>query len=117
MNTIFYLPNCSTCTKALAQIMPDNRLALQNLKQTPISAEQLDELAKRVGSYSELFNKQSRQYREKGLNNLSLSEADYRQWILNEYTFLKRPIVLFNNQVFICRSADVIEQLKYHLGQ
>lgn len=117
MHTIFYLPNCSTCTKVLKEVAPDTRFDLQNLKENPIKPEQLDLLAKVVGSYKELFNKQSRKYREYGLGTTELSEQDCRSWILKEYTFLKRPIFLVGDRVFICRSNAVVDQLKSHLAK
>jgi arsenate reductase len=117
MHIVFYLPNCSTCTKVLKEVTPDTRFYLQNLKETPITAEQLDLLAKVVGSYNALFNKQSRKYREYGLGATDLSEQDCRSWILKEYTFLKRPIFLIGDRVFICRSNVVVDHLKSHLGK
>jgi arsenate reductase (glutaredoxin) len=116
MDSIFYLPNCGTCQKVLAQTAPNDRFVLQNIKENPISAGQLDALASTVGSYGALFNKQSRKYREFGLADQQLSETDYRNWILEDYTFLKRPIYWVDGNVFICRSAPVVHQLKQFLG-
>jgi arsenate reductase len=46
------------------------------------------------------------------LKNQTLSEADYRQFILNEYTFLKRPVFIIDDDIFIGNSKKVIEKLK-----
>jgi len=35
-----------------------------------------------------------------GLAEKTLSEADYRDLILAEYTFLKRPVIIIGDQVF-----------------
>ena len=53
MHTIFYLPNCSTCTKVLKEVAPDTRFDLQNLKENPITAEQLENLDKALESIEE----------------------------------------------------------------
>ena len=34
------------------------------------------------------------------LKNQILTEQDYRQLILDEYTFLKRPVIINNNEVY-----------------
>ena len=38
-------------------------------------------------------------FRSMGLADQTLTEADYRKLILEEYTFLKRPVFLFDDQV------------------
>jgi arsenate reductase len=44
-----------------------------------------------AGSYEALFSRRAMKYRSMGLNEMELSEDDYRKYILEEYTFLKRP--------------------------
>ena len=46
------------------------------------------------------------------LKNQLLSGADYRQFILDEYTFLKRPVFIIDDEIFIGNSKKVIEELK-----
>ena len=46
------------------------------------------------------------------LKSKSLSETDFRQLILDEYTFLKRPVFIVDNEIFIGNSKKVIEELK-----
>jgi arsenate reductase-like glutaredoxin family protein len=36
-----------------------------------------------------------------GLKNQVLNEKDYRQLILDEYTFLKRPVIINGNKVYV----------------
>lgn len=117
MNHIFYLDSCSTCRRIIKELEPGKHFHLQNLKIEPISATQLDMLAGLTGSYVQLFNKQSRKYREMGLFDKNLSENDVRDLILQEYTFLKRPIFLINNRAYICRNKETINQLKALLDQ
>jgi len=50
-----------------------------------------------------------------GLAYIDLKEADYRKFILEEYTFLKRPVTWLNGKIFIGNSkkttAAIIEEL------
>ena len=64
------------------------------------------------GSFEALFNKRAKLYREMDLKNQTLKEADYKQYILDEYTFLKRPVFIVNNEIYIGNSKKVIESLK-----
>jgi arsenate reductase len=45
-----------------------------------------------------------------------LQEKDYKKLILNEYTFLKRPIFVINDKIFIGNSAKVVEAVKAELS-
>ena len=50
------------------------------------------------------------------LKNQILSETDYKQYILDEYTFLKRPVFILNNEIFIGNSKKVVQALKEKIG-
>ena len=62
-----------------------------------------------AGSADALFSKRARKYKELGLKNRKLSDSEIRQLILSEYTFLKRPVLLFNGQIFIGNSPKVVK--------
>jgi arsenate reductase len=64
------------------------------------------------GSYEALFNKRAKLYKSLDLKNKRLSEADYRKFILEEYTFLKRPVFMVEDTIFIGNSKNVIAALK-----
>ena len=116
MKKIYYLKTCDTCKRILNQVNTDGAFELQEIKTQPITASQLDELAAKTGSYEALFSRRSRQYLALGLKDKVLSEADYRQLILDEYTFLKRPVICIGEKVF-CGSdkktiAEALELLQ-----
>jgi len=90
---------------------------IQEIKSRPISEKELDLLKNKVGSYEALFNKRAQKYRSLGLNQLSLSEEDFKKHILSEYTFLKRPIFIVDEEVFVGNSKKTVESLKKKLGQ
>ena len=62
------------------------------------------------GSYEALFSKRAKVYKEMDLKNQDLEEADYKHYILEHYTFLKRPVMLVANQIFIGNNKKVVAQ-------
>ena len=88
----------------------------QEIKTNPLTEDQLEEMYTLIQSYEALFNKKAKKYKAMGLKNESISEQDYRQYILDEYTFLKRPTFIINNEIFIGNSKREIERLKKQLS-
>jgi arsenate reductase len=113
---IYHLGNCDTCQKILKQVdAVKKKTELQDIKSEPITAAQLDEMKKMSGSYESLFSRRALKYRSMGLNEKQLSEKDYRQLILQEYTFLKRPVAIVNKEIYIGNTKAVVESLKQAL--
>jgi arsenate reductase len=112
MKKIFYLKSCSTNQRILKEINPGADVALQNIKEENIDEKTLDFLKDRVGSYEALFSKKAMKYRSMGLHEMDLTEDDYKSYMLAEYTFLKRPFIIYNDEVFIGNSKAVVEELK-----
>lgn len=108
MKKIFYLKSCSTNQRILKEINPGKDVVLQNIKEQSIDEETLDFLKEKVGSYEALFSKKAMKYRSMGLNEMTLSEADYKRYILEEYTFIKRPYMINGDEVFIGNSKSVV---------
>ena len=65
-----------------------------------------------AGSYEALFSRRAMKYKEWGLKDKPLTEKDYRDLILQEYTFLKRPVVVNGKKIFIGSSKKTKEALK-----
>jgi arsenate reductase len=72
-------------------------------------------MKKMSGSYESLFSRIALKYRSMGLNTMKLSEKDYRKYILDEYTFLKRPVVIVDDKIFIGNSPKVTTAAKQAL--
>jgi arsenate reductase-like glutaredoxin family protein len=100
MKKIYYLKTCDTCRRILKE-MDTSAYVLQEIKTEPITVKQLDELYSLTKSYEVLFSRRAKKYKEMDLKNQDLSEKDYRQLILDEYTFLKRPVIINNNEVLV----------------
>ena len=101
MKKIYHLSTCSTCQRILKELKPGKEYILQDIKTEPITASQLKELCDQAGNYERLFSRVALKYRALGLNEKKLTEKDYRDYILKEYTFLKRPVIVINDQIFI----------------
>ena len=83
----------------------------QDIKTEQITVVQLEQMRELTDSYESLFSKRSMKYKEFGLKEKSLSEEDLKRYILEEYTFLKRPVFLIDNKIFIGNSKKVVEEL------
>lgn len=92
-----------------ARITKENGFVLQDIKTEKITATQLDSMKKMAGGYEALFNRRAIKYKE--IKGKTLTEADYRKYILLEYTFLKRPVVIINQQIFIGNGKNNITNL------
>ena len=101
MKKVYYLKTCSTCIRILKEIST-KEFKLQDIKSEPVSVKQLEEMHTYTNSYEALFNKRSKKYAAMDLKNQVVTEQDYRQLILNEYTFLKRPVIIIDKKYF-CR--------------
>jgi arsenate reductase-like glutaredoxin family protein len=101
MKKIYYLSTCDTCKKIIKEINPGYDVELQDIKIKNIDSDALDWIKGKVGSYEALFSKRAIKFRSLGLNEIQLTEDDYRKYILEEYTFLKRPFMINGDEVFI----------------
>lgn len=116
MRKIFHLGTCSTCQRILKELNVDDSFELQDIKETNISAKELDFLKGKVGSYEALFSKRALKYKALGLNNRDVEEVEYRKLILEEYTFLKRPVIIVDEAVFVGNAAKVIAAAKQFIN-
>ncbi|QOD60261.1 arsenate reductase [Polaribacter haliotis] len=115
MKKVYFLQTCDTCRRILKEVNTDG-FERQEIKANPVNVAQLEEMYKLSGSYEDLFNKRAKLYKSMDLKNQTLSEADYRQFILDEYTFLKRPVFIVDNEIFIGNSKKVVAELKNKIG-
>lgn len=113
MKKIYHLATCDTCRKILKEVAAEKKkVVLQDIKSEGITVTQLDEMKKMAGSYEALFSRKAIKYRSMGLAEKQLTENDYRRLILEEYTFLKRPVAIIGNQIFIGNLKASIEGIK-----
>jgi arsenate reductase (glutaredoxin) len=113
MKKIYHLGNCTTCQAIIQETGIDKKgFIMQEIKTEKITPAQLEEMKKLAGSYESLFSRRALKYKELGLKDKKLEEKDYRKFILEEYTFLKRPVVIIGNKIFIGSEKKNVEALK-----
>ncbi len=112
MKTIFHLANCNTCKRIIDQLNPGPEFSLQDIRDQPLTVAQLEHMKKLAGSYEALFSRRAKLYKERGLASEALTEPIYRELILEHYTFLKRPVVVLDQQIFVGNSKKVVAAAK-----
>ena len=112
MKKVYYLKTCNTCMRILKELHLPSSFVLQDIKEEQITVSQLEELHKLSGSYESLFSKRAKLYKEMDLKNADIQERDYKQYILEHYTFLKRPVIVADDFIFIGNSKKVVEAAK-----
>ncbi|PPK88002.1 arsenate reductase [Neolewinella xylanilytica] len=101
MAKMYQLSTCKTCQRIRTEIGDRPDLEVVNIKETAITPPELDRMAELAGSYEALFSRRAMKYRSLGLADRELTEQDYRRLILEEYTFLKRPVTVVGDRIFI----------------
>ena len=116
MDKIYYLASCDTCRKIIKNLPKSAELEFQDIRQNPITPEQLEELYQLAGSYEALFSKKSTQIKSRGLDVKSLQEKDFKKLLLDHYTFLKRPVFMTDKEIFVGNDKKNVEALKHYFG-
>lgn len=117
MKKMYHLAHCTTCQAIIKETKIDKAaVEMQNIREEKITAKQLEEMKKLAGSYEALFSRRALKYKELGLKDKQLTEEDYKKYILTEDTFLKRPVTILNNQIFIGNDKKTVEALKKALS-
>lgn len=113
MKKMYHLGNCTTCQAILEETgISDSNFKLQDIKSERITPGQLDEMKRLSGSFESLFSRRAMKYKEMGLKDKPLTEQDYRRLILQEYTFLKRPVAIIGDQIFVGNDKKNVAALK-----
>ena len=101
--------------RILKELPISSEFELQDIKEQEITVNQLEEMKSLSGSYEALFSKRAKLYKEMGLKDMSLTEKDYKHYILEHYTFLKRPVIINDADIFIGNAKKTIENAKEKL--
>ncbi len=116
MKKIYYLQTCDTCRRILKEF-DFSGFEKQEIKTDSITVKQLDEMKNLSGSFEALFSRKAKKYKEMGLKDIELTETDFRQYILSDYTFLKRPVIIDGNQIFIGNEKKNLEALRLYFSK
>lgn len=108
MKKIYYLSSCSTCARIIKDLnLEKHKFVFQDIKTEKITSAQLEEMKEMAGSYEALFSRVALKY--KTLDPKPTKESEYKKLILEEYTFLKRPVIINGKQIFVGNSKKVVE--------
>ncbi|WP_163409953.1 arsenate reductase family protein [Flavobacterium ajazii] len=111
MNKIYYLASCDTCRKIIKSLPENHNLVFHDIKQNPITEAELEEMYKLSGSYEALFSRKAQLYKSMDLKNKALTEADFKKYILEHYTFISRPVFIIDGKIYIGNSQQNILQV------
>lgn len=111
MQKVFYLKTCGTCTKILKQFDLTD-WELREIKSQPITEEELSKMYTKTQSYEALFSRRSTQIKAQNIDVKSLKENDFKNLILNHYSFLKRPVFLTDHEIFVGNEKKNVENLE-----
>jgi arsenate reductase len=112
MKKMYHLGNCTTSQAIIKETAIDKKgFEMQDIKFEKITPAQLEQMKKMAGSYESLFSRRALKYKALGLKDKKLGEEDYRNYILDEYTFLKRPVVIIDDRIFVGSEKKTVEAL------
>lgn len=109
MSIFYYLATCDTCQRIIKDLDLPDSVVKREIKSEPITEDELNNLHNLARSYENLFSKRARLYKERNLKEANLQEADFKKLLLEHYTFLKRPVLIHNGEVFIGNSRKNVE--------
>jgi arsenate reductase len=105
---------CTTCQKAIGYLEDQRGVTIRsfrNLKEEPLSMDEVRDLAAKVGGAEKLFSKRAMKYRSMGLHEKELSEDDMLRLMTEEYTFVTRPVIVRGDQATAGFSAKRVDAL------
>lgn len=116
MRKVYYLKTCDTSRRIIKE-MGDllKGFDFQDIKEKPLDLKDLEIMKKLGGSYENIFSRRAKKYKEMGLKGMDLSEEDYKYYLLQEYTFLKRPVIIVDDELFAGSSPKNVKALKSKL--
>jgi len=115
MKKIYHLSSCDTNKRILKELNLSDEFIKQDIKINPMTENELDELYLFTKSYESLINKRARMYSQRDLKNKNLQESDFKTLLLEHYTFLKRPVLINEGEIFIGNSKNVVASAKESL--
>lgn len=115
---VFHLSTCDTCKRILNELGIDKSSPnVQDIKTTPVAPEQFDKMAALIDSPINLLNKRARKLKALNLTDDDFTMDKVKELVTSEYTFLKRPVFLFDNTIFTGNSKKTIAELKAFLSE
>jgi arsenate reductase len=110
---VYWLPYCTTCQKAVAHLEARGVAvrAFRNLKEQPLSQDEVRALAARVGGVDKLFSRRAMKYRAMGMHEREVPEDEMVKLMAEEYTFVTRPVIVRGDRATAGFSAKRVDEL------
>ena len=114
MRVFYYLSSCSTCKKIENQLSLGESVKKIDIKKKKLTEEDLKILFEKVGNYESLINKRAQLFKQRNIDYKNLEEKDFKNLLLEHYTFIKRPILMYDDNVFVGNSSKtILEAIKF----
>ena len=114
MRIFYYLSSCNTCKKIENQLSLDKSVKKIDIKKKKLTEEELKMLHEKVGNYEGLINKRAQLFKQRNIDYKKLEEKDFKNLLLEHYTFIKRPILIYDDKVFVGNSSKtILEAIKF----
>jgi arsenate reductase len=110
MHLFYYLGSCDTCKRIMKTLALTDDIKQIDVKKNPLTAEQLEVLYNFIGSYEALLNKRAQKLKE--IDKSTLDEAKIKALLLSHYTFLKRPVLLYQDKLYVGNAKSTIAAAK-----
>lgn len=115
MRHFFYLSSCTTCQRIMETLELSDSITKIDIKTTPLDKTALEEMYSLADSYEALFSKRAQLYQQRNLKEKNLTENDFKALLLEHYTFLKRPVLVYDAHIFIGNSKKSVAAAKAFL--
>ncbi|MCF8259730.1 MAG: arsenate reductase [Melioribacteraceae bacterium] len=110
---IYIKPTCTTCRK-LAKSLRERGIEFKDINYfvKPLSKAKIKSLAKKIGiSPVELIRKKDKLYKELGLKDKKINQAEALDLLIKEPNLMSRPIVELGEKAVIANPIEQIEEL------
>ena len=112
MNYFLFLSSCDTCKRIVKELNLPDDVHMIDIKKSPITSDQIDEIYSATGSYESLINKRAQLFKQRNIDTKTLTEDTAKELLSDHYTFLKRPVLVYNGKVFVGNSKKEVEMAK-----
>lgn len=115
MKKVYFLKTCGTCKRIMSELNLEG-WEKREIKSKNVSEKELQEMYDLAGSYEALFSKKSTQIKARNLDVSTLGEEDFKNLILDHYSFLKRPVFIDKDKIFVGNDKKTVSLLKEQFG-
>ncbi|MCA9748840.1 MAG: hypothetical protein KC414_07020 [Romboutsia sp.] len=87
-----------------------------DIKSSPLTDLQIEEMRESAGTYKALINGRSTQFRTMDKKPRDLTESEAKELLKKHYAFLKRPVIRIDQDYFVGNSKKTVEEAKKKLS-